>query len=111
MREVFSNPDYRLLALRLRCCCFRCLHDLQDRPGLRQEKPDYLPLYLLYRWVHFCHVCQGFWYRSQAYLCRPQPIQPPFDLRFHDLDNGLHPDSDELLQQGSCKLPHQHVSN
>ncbi len=55
------------------CHCRRCIRRLHDLPSCataRQEKCAHLPLHLLDRWLHFCHVSQGFRHRPQAYLCR-----------------------------------------
>lgn len=100
----------RLPSLRHRRCRIRRVHDLQDCPRLWQEERPRLPLYLLYRRINLRHVCQGFRYCSEAYLCWPQPIHPPVNLRLHDPYSRLHLDPDELLQQGSGLLPHQYVS-
>lgn len=105
-RMAFSKTDTRFSSLRLRRCRFRRLHDLQDCPCLWQEKCPHLSFHLLHRRIHFCHVCQGFWHCAQAYFCWPQPVQPPFDIRFHDFNGRMHCDSDELLQQSSCQLSH-----
>lgn len=61
-RMAVPKTDPRFPSLRLRRCCFRRLHDLQDRPCLWQEKRPHLSFHLLHRRVHFSHVCQGLWY-------------------------------------------------
>lgn len=108
-RKAKSLP--RLLAVRCRRRRLRSLHDLQSRTLLWQEECPHLPVDLFDCWLHLCHVRQGFRYRTEAYLRRQEPVHEPVNIRLHDLDCRLHSDADELLQQGSCLVPNQHVSN
>lgn len=85
------------------------LHDLQNCSRIRQAKPPDLPEHLLPRRISLGHGHQGLRHRPQTDLCGQQPIHPRLNLRVYDYHGGLHLDTDELLQQGSQPVPHQHV--
>lgn len=99
-----SNATPRIPSLLLRGRRVRQCHDLQDCAHPRQEEPADLPLDLLDCRIRLCHVRQGLRHCGQAHFCRPQPVHSRLYIRFHDLDDRLHSDPDELLQQGISHL-------
>lgn len=98
--------------LPLLCAAGHCLldrHDLPRGPALWTQEPADLYLHLQHCRIRLHHGCQGCRYCRQANLCRLQPIHPPQHLRLYPRHSRLHPDADELLQQGSESIQHKHV--
>lgn len=108
------RPSSMLTASRFLDICHHsdsllCLHDLQNCSHIRQAKPPDLPQHLLPGRISVGHGHQGLRHRPQTDLCGQQPIHSRLNLRVYDNHDGLHLDTDELLQQGLEPVPHQHV--
>lgn len=56
---------------------------------------------MLHRRLHIGDVCQGFRHCPEADTWRDEPIHLSFDLRLYHRHGCLHPNPDELLQQGA----------
>lgn len=65
---------------------------------------------MLYGRLSVGHVRQSLWYCVKIDASGQQPIHPCVYLRFCDCHHRLHPDSNELLQQGFKPIPYLYVS-
>lgn len=99
-------PDFQLISpprilnlLRVRCH-IRRRHDLPGRAHIREEEPFGFPVDLFDRWIRVCDVSQGDWYCDEVDFRWQQSVHAPFNLCLHHLDKRLHPDTNELFQQG-----------
>ena len=95
------NRVYRFSIL-LRCSCYLFKRDdLQGCSASRQKEPIDIYFYLLYCRINIGHVGQGIWHCPQADSRWNQPVHVSVHLCFHHRNRRLHPDPNELLQQGS----------
>ena len=91
-------------------CHFLNRHDLPGSTGIRKEKPPHLHLDLLDRWLRLRHVGQSLWHCLETYPRRQQPVHSTLHLRLCHRYGILHPDADELFQQGIEPIFNVHVS-
>jgi hypothetical protein len=95
-----------LLLLRRRLLHF---HDLQDRAQVRPQEPPRLRLHLLHHGLRLHHVHQGVRPGAQDDVRREQPVYTPFDIRLRHHNRRMHPDANELPEQGPEPVLDQHV--
>ena len=100
----------RLLAV-LHICSSICQRDdLQGCTCLWKAEPPDLSLDMLNSRFSFRDVNKSNWHLSEANHGRQEPIYPSINLCVYYFDGGLHPDSDELLQQGLKPVSNINVS-
>lgn len=91
-------------------CNFLNRHDLPGSTDVRKEKPSHLHLDLLDRWLRLRHVRQSLWHCLETYPRGQQSIHATLHLRLCHRYGFLHPDADELFQQGIESILNVHVS-
>lgn len=91
----------RFPPLRLPRHLFRCHHDLLRRAQVRQAESHDLHLHLLDCRIDLHHGYQRARHSTEDDLPRRQSVLAPVDLRLRDHGRGVHPNTNELLQQGS----------
>ena len=100
LEDLLTYP--RLSLLLCRHLHFPRRHDLQSRAVSWQEEPPRLHLDMLGSRIYHGHVREGFWNRPQTHLGQrwEKSVLSSLNIRLRHCRCGVHPDTDELFQQG-----------